>query len=225
MALRAKEGLKLPMRVWDAPTRLFHWAIILLIAGSYISISLDAVALHLIFGYTMAALLLFRIVWGLVGSETSRFSKFLRSPIAGLRHLSKFRAREPDTQVGHNEAGGWMVLVLLLILVVQVVTGLCANDDGATEGPLAKYVGKARSDWLSGIHGLNFNILVGLMILHVAAIVAYAVVKKHDLVRPMITGKKRLPAATRAPRMASTALAGVVLAVAGAAVWVLATRV
>jgi cytochrome b len=226
MALRtAREGLKLPMRVWDAPTRLFHWVLILLIAGSYTSISLDYIRLHLVFGFTIAALLLFRIAWGFVGSDTARFRNFVRNPIEGLRHLAQFPRREPDTEVGHNAAGGWMILLMLVVLIVQVLTGMCSNDDGGTEGPLAKYVGKANSDWLSGIHGLNFYVLLALMALHVVAIIAYAVVKRHDLVRPMITGKKRLPAATRAPRMASPVLAVVLLAIAGGAVWVLATRV
>jgi cytochrome b len=216
--------MRLPMRVWDAPTRLFHWLIVLLIAASYVTVRKNWMDLHLLSGYAMLTLLIFRIVWGFVGSDTARFARFLRSPIAGLRHLAHFPRREPDDEVGHNEAGGWMVLAMLLVIAVQVGTGLFSNDDGATEGPLAKYVKKTTSDSLSGVHGLNFNILLGFIGLHILAIIAYAVVKKHDLVRPMITGKKKLPAATRAPRMASPILALAILIVAAVAVWALAAR-
>lgn len=218
-------ALQLPMRVWDLPVRLFHWSIVLLIGLSYVSVRNNYMRVHLVSGFTLLALLLFRIVWGVIGSETARFSRFLRSPLMALHHLRHFGRREPDSQVGHNEAGGWMVLVLLLALGVQTGTGLFANDDGATEGPLAKYVEKATSDWLSGIHAKSFNVLIGLMALHVLAVVGYAVIKRQNLLRPMITGKKRLPAATPAPRMASSLLALAILILAGAAVWILATKV
>ncbi len=225
MALRNfNQTMRLPMRVWDAPTRLFHWIIVLLIATSYVAVQKNWMQLHLLSGYTVLTLLIFRLVWGFVGSDTARFARFLRSPVAGLRHLARFGKREPDNEIGHNEAGGWMVLVMLLALAAQVGTGLFSNDDGATEGPLAKYVGKEMSDRLSGWHEISFYVLLGLIGLHILAVIAYAAVKRHDLVRPMITGKKRLPAATRAPRMASPILALAVLAVAAAAVWALATR-
>ena len=114
-----------------------------------------------------------------------------------------------------------MVLGLLAILIVQVATGLSANDDGATEGPLVKYIGKEMSNRLSGLHALNFKLLLFAVSAHVLAVILYAVVKRHDLVRPMITGRKRLPAATPAPRMVSPLAALAVLAVAaGIAVFV-----
>ncbi len=236
MALTTRtQGLQLPMRVWDAPTRLFHVAVIVLIAVSYTSIKLADLhnphadpfwmRVHLASGLSMLALLLSRVAWGFVGSDTSRFRSFLVSPIAGLRHLRRVSVREPDTQVGHNAAGGWMVVIMLLLLGVQVGTGLFANDKRNTQGPLAKFVGKPASDMFSAVHGWNFGLLALAIALHVAAIIAYAVVKKQDLVRPMITGKKRLPAATRAPRMASPLGALALLAVAGVAVWVLATQI
>jgi cytochrome b len=217
--------LRLSMRVWDAPTRLFHWAIVLLIAFSYVSIHYDHIAWHLISGYTLLALMLFRIVWGFVGSETSRFSQFLRSPIEGFRHLAHFGRREDDDQVGHNAAGGWMVLIMLADIAVQLGTGLLSNDDGGTEGPLAHFVSKEVSDRITDYHALNFNILLGLICVHVLAIVAYAVVRRHNLLRPMITGRKRLPGATRQPRMASSLLAFLILVLSGVLVWILATRV
>lgn len=226
MALRNfNQPMKLPMRVWDAPTRLFHWAIVLLVVTSYVSVEMNWMQVHLLSGYTVLTLLLFRIAWGFVGSDTSRFSKFLGSPLAGLRHLAQFTRREPDTEVGHNAAGGWMVMFLLLLLAVQAGSGLFSNDDGATEGPLARFVSKDTSDWLSGIHGISFWVLLGAIGVHVVVIFLYLIVKKHDLIRPMFSGKKRLPAATRAPRMASPLLALVVLAMSAALVWVIVNHI
>ena len=224
MAMRPKKtGILLPMRVWDAATRLFHWSLVLLVALSYVSISLADgpnaslwMKIHFISGETILALLLFRIIWGVIGSETARFHRFLRSPIKALHHLAALLKREPDTEVGHNAAGGWMVLLLLALLLAQVVTGLVSNDDGINEGPLAKFVTKSLSDQLSNWHGILFNVLAALIATHVLAVIAYLVLKGQNLVRPMFTGKKRLPAATKSPRMASQLLAVAVLAFATA---------
>jgi cytochrome b len=218
MVLRTNTTLQLPLRVWDAPIRLFHWSMVLLFVCAYATSQLNWMELHLLTGYAILALLIFRLAWGVVGSETARFASFVASPMAGLRHLQHFREREPDTQVGHNAAGGWMVLVMLALVAIQVGTGLFANDDGAIEGPLMRHVGKPNSDLLSAVHSLVFDFLLAAVILHVLAVIAYAVVKRHDLVRPMITGKKRLPAATRAPRLASPLRALLVLLLAVAAV-------
>ncbi len=213
------------MKVWDAPTRLFHWAVVLLIAVSYFSVTYDRMALHFLSGYALLALLLFRLAWGFVGSETSRFSQFMRSPVSGFRHLRDFAKREPDDQVGHNAAGGWMVLILLGDIALQVGLGLFSNaDDYVNEGPLAHWIGKAASDQVSRYHAWNFNVLLGLMGLHVVAIIAYAAVKKHNLLRPMITGRKRLPGATRPPRMASSLLALMLVLLSACLVWVVVTR-
>ena len=219
----AGSKVRLPMRVWDLPTRLFHWLVVLLIAVSYVSINLADhgavwMRVHLISGYAMAALLLFRLAWGFVGSDTARFAEYMRSPIAGLKHLREFGGRSPDDQVGHNAAGGWAELALLLLLAAQVVTGLFANSDGGPAGPLARWVSADTSDTLSNIHGITFNVLLGFIALHLLAIAAYWMVMGHQLIWPMVTGKKRLPAATRAPRMASLGLAMAVLAVSVAAV-------
>ena len=212
------------MRVWDAPTRLFHWAVVLLIATSYLTIRYNRIEWHLLSGYTLLALLLFRLAWGFVGSETSRFSQFLRSPAAALRHLAHFTRREADDQVGHNAAGGWMVLVLLADIAVQLGLGLFSSEEFVAAGPLAHYISRDASDYVTKLHALNFTVLLYLMGLHVVAVIAYAVVKRQNLLRPMITGRKRLPGATRQPRMASPLLAVLLVALSACLVWVMATR-
>jgi cytochrome b len=209
------------MKVWDLPVRLFHWAIVVLIFGSWLTQHFDRMDVHMWIGEWILTLLLFRIVWGFVGSDTARFSRFLRSPVAALRHLSHLRRREPDTEIGHNAAGGWMVLVMLALIGVQTGTGLFSNDDGDTEGPLFHLVGKDRSDFLSHIHYLNFKAIEAVIVLHVLAIAAYAVLKRHNLVRPMVTGTKLMPGDAAAPRLVNPVWALVTLAVAfGMVVWV-----
>ena len=216
--------LRLSMRVWDLPTRLFHWAVTLLIVTSYVSVQLDRIQLHLLSGYAMLALLLFRFAWGFVGSDTSRFGRFLKSPAAAFRHLAQFRNREPDDEIGHNAAGGWMVLALLGLLAAQVATGLFSHDDFVTQGPLAHLVSRSASTWLTNLHALAFYFILAAVAVHVAAVVAYAIVKRHDLLRPMVTGRKRLPGNTRQPRMASPLLALALFVLAACLAWVLATR-
>jgi cytochrome b len=214
-----------PVRIWDAPTRLFHWALVVLVGCAWLTQELGRMELHFLCGYSILTLLLFRLAWGFAGSDTARFSRFLKSPLAALQHLAHLHHREPDTEIGHNAAGGWMVLLMLLTLAVQVGTGLFSNDRRTrAHGPLAGHVSKAASDLLSSVHSACFTVLLVLVGLHVLAVMAYAVVKRQNLVRPMITGKKRLPAATPAPRMASQILAAIVLAMGAAVAWAVATQ-
>lgn len=212
-SLRKVSGVYVPRRVWDLPIRLFHWLIVVLIAASWTSQYLDRMTWHLRFGYAMFAALLFRLAWGVIGSETARFSHFLKSPIAGLRHLRGLRHRGDDGDVGHNAAGGWMVLLLLGLLCVQVATGLCANDQISTQGPLADLVGSGASDWLSHVHAVNFRLIEAAIALHLLAILVYRL-RGRRLVWPMISGKKPLPDSVPAPRMASLWLALPVLCAA-----------
>ncbi|HET6608558.1 MAG TPA: cytochrome b/b6 domain-containing protein [Rhodopila sp.] len=209
------------IKVWDLPVRLFHWAIVALIFCAWATQEWDHMEWHVWTGYTILTLLLFRILWGLVGSETARFARFLRSPVTALVHLRHITRREADREVGHNAAGGWMVLLMLLLIAVQACTGLFANDDGSTEGPLMHFVSKDRSDWLSHIHALNFTLIEIVVALHVAAVLAYTVLKRQNLLGPMITGSKQLPGDTAAPRLVSPLWALLTLAIAaGVVAWI-----
>lgn len=204
-----------PVRVWDAPIRLFHWGLVALVFTSWLTHRQGWMGAHKIAGYTMFAALLFRAAWGVVGSDTARFGRFLVNPLAALLHLRRLHRREPDRVIGHNAAGGWMVLLMLLALAVQVGTGLCANDQVMVEGPLTERVGPDWSDFLSHVHAETFTAIEILILLHVIAVLAYALVKRQDLLTPMLTGRKRLPPGPPPPRMRSPALALAVLAVAG----------
>ncbi len=203
--------------VWDLPVRLFHWLLAVLIAAAWVTQEYVSMDWHMRVGWAILTLVLFRVAWGFVGSDTARFARFLRHPAEAVRHLAHLPRREPDREVGHNAAGGWMVLAMLVLIAVQCGSGLFANDDGDAEGPLMHLVDKDRSNWLSHIHSVNFKLIEVAVLLHILAVVAYAVLKRQNLVRPMLTGRKTMPGDIPAPRLVHPAWALVVLAAAAAA--------
>lgn len=202
------------VKVWDLPTRLFHWVLVVLLAFAWCSQEFNNMDIHVYVGYAILTLIVFRIVWGFVGSDTARFWRFLRSPVAAFVHLLHIGRREPDLDPGHNAAGGWMVLVMLALIGIQAGTGLFSNDDGDTEGPLMHLVSKDQSDWLSHIHSVNFKLIEAAIVLHILAILTYAVVKRRNLVWPFITGSKNMPEDVQAPRLVSPLWALLVLVIA-----------
>ncbi|WP_198669138.1 cytochrome b/b6 domain-containing protein [Elioraea thermophila] len=210
--------------VWDLPTRLFHWALVLSLVGSFITVELHEMQLHAWFGYAALTLVLFRLLWGVIGSDSARFVRFVRGPGAVLDHLRGLFRREPDRETTHNALGGWAVLALLLVVLAQGTTGLFANDDILFRGPLFPLVGKAWSDRLTTWHYRISDLLLILVALHVAAVVLYRLVLGRDLILPMVTGRKRLPGAVAAPRLASPWLALAALAIAAGVVWAVVTR-
>jgi cytochrome b len=193
------------LRIWDFPVRAFHWLLIPLMAFAWWSAKEGYLDWHRLSGYAVLALIIFRVIWGFIGSETARFSHFLRGPSAlwsYLKNLIGSRTSKPN--LGHNPIGGWSVLAMLVIISALVVLGLFAVDvDGIESGPLATYVNFDSGRWASHAHSLVFNVLLGLIVLHLLAVVFYAIFKRDNLVGPMITGSKAvkvLPA--RSPIMA-----------------------
>jgi len=181
--------------VWDSWVRFFHWALVCLFAFQLYSghTGGNIMQWHLVAGYGVLTLVLFRVAWGFAGSTHARFASFVAGPVQTTRFARRLFSRDSTAVVGHNPLGGWMILVLLASLLVQACTGLFANDDIATEGPLAVLVTKSVSDRLSSIHRWNAKLLILLSCLHVAAIVFHRIAKKENLVSAMFTGVKRLP--------------------------------
>lgn len=212
------------IRVWDLPTRLFHWLLVFLVAGLVVSghVGGDATAWHARMGYAVLTLLLFRLVWGFLGGHWSQFRSFLFRPATVMEYLGG--RVHPDHLVGHNPLGAASVFAMLLVLLVQAGTGLFADDEIAFQGPLNRLVSTARGLALTWYHrNIGQWLVVALVLLHVAAIAFYVKRKRQDLVRPMLTGDKVVAHPARSARddAATRFLAAVVaLLCAGLVTWI-----
>ena len=174
------------VRVWDLPVRLFHWSLVLLVPALWWTAETDRMDTHMLLGEIMLGLLLFRLLWGVLGSSTARFASFVKGPRAVLRYL-----RGGARGLGHNPVGGWSVVLMLLALSVQVGLGLFASDeDGIYSGPLSRHMPDLESaHTLAERHETVFWVIVALIALHVLAILWYRLVRRDDLVTPMLTGR------------------------------------
>jgi cytochrome b len=181
------------IRIWDLPTRLFHWTLTVLIVVAVVTQNIggNAMEWHFRAGYTILALIAFRVLWGLVGTRYARFSSFLYRPSDIVNYV---RGRqEKQVALGHNPLGALSVLAMLGVLLVQALTGLFANDDIAYEGPLVSFVSKELSDRVTWFHTeVNAILIYVLVAFHLLAIVFYWIVKKRNLIKPMITGDQEV---------------------------------
>ena len=181
------------VRVWDLPTRLFHWLLALCVIGMVITANVggNAMPWHFRLGYAIATLLLFRVVWGFVGGRWSRFGSFIYSPATLLRHL---RGQTPASlATGHSPTGALSVFALLAVLMAQVGSGMFSDDDIAFSGPLVSLVSEHTVGLATNYHKeIGKFIVIALVVLHLLAIAYYKWVKKTDLVRPMLHGDKTL---------------------------------
>jgi cytochrome b len=205
--------------VWDLPIRLFHWLLAVLIGFSWWSAEYDHTSWHIWSGCAILTLLIFRLLWGFVGSSTARFAGFIRGPRAMVDYL-----RGKWTGIGHTPLGALSVVALLLAVSVQVGLGLFAEDeDGIVMGPLAKLVSSDTSDKVRDIHALWFYVVLGLIGLHVLAIVYYRLFRGQKLTRPMITGRAELAPGTQPMRPGKWWLALICLAIGlGMTRWIIA---
>ncbi len=208
------------VRVWDPLVRIFHWSLVTLIILSWYSadVAEDWMEYHMWSGYAVLTLLLLRVGWGFFGTTYARFGSFLHSPRVIIAELSSLHRRSGRHFVGHTPLGGINIVLLLLCLLVQVGTGLFANDDIFTEGPLYRWVGKDTSDWLTAIHYYNFNVLLTLIGLHIAAVFYHLIRRRENLIAPMFTGRKKIagnpvPAAKFRPGIAAALFSVATLAV------------
>jgi len=173
--------------IWDLPTRAFHWLVVLLVPAMWWTAEEEMMDLHILLGQTMFGLVLFRIFWGLIGSSTARFAGFVRGPRAILSYLRG----DGKARIGHNPIGALSVVALLTLLSIQVGLGLFASDeDGLYQGPLSHHVSLEASETLAERHETMFDVLLIFIGLHVAAILFYLVIKRDNLVGPMVSGSR-----------------------------------
>lgn len=174
-------GTRPAVLVWDAPVRVFHWLIVASFAGAWLSAESERWRLvHVTLGYTMAALVAFRIVWGLLGTRYARFSSFVRGPSAVLAYLRSLSGPKPEHHTGHNPAGALAIVGLLALIAVTTATGWAAYSEIA-------------GDWLEEVHEVAANGLLGLVIIHLIGVAVGSWVHRENLVRSMLTGRKPVP--------------------------------
>ncbi|HUF55902.1 MAG TPA: cytochrome b/b6 domain-containing protein [Thermohalobaculum sp.] len=197
------------------PTRLFHWGLVLALAAAWTFVWMNEMTWHMYAGYSAATLVVFRLIWGLIGSDTARFSQFVRGPATLMNYL---RTGVHD-RAGHNPLGALSVLALLVFVLTQAGTGLFSNDDIFFDGPWARVVTKDTSDAVTSYHKLNKNILLALIALHLGAVAWYHW-RGRNLTRPMLTGRAEAPAELAEPRRRPLWLAALALALAAGLVGV-----
>lgn len=207
------------VRIWDRPTRVFHWVLVVLFVVCYVSGDRGRFDIHILAGQALLILVVARIIWGFVGSDTARFRRFLRPPGEIMAHIRSLGERRPGHDTGHNPLGGLSVVLMLAVLVIHTGSGLFAVDvDGWNEGPLSHIVSYEAARSASGVHAVTVDILLVLVALHVAAVGFHWLYKRDNLVLPMVTGRKHLPPGCDVPRLAPDLVALVTLAVAASVV-------
>ena len=213
-------------RIWDLPTRLFHWSLAALVIFSFTTGKLgsDWLMWHFRSGYAIASLVLFRLLWGFAGARYARFASFLPSPSRIWQTMRSVNSPPPPASAGHNTIGTLSVYALLIVLTVQISTGVFTNDGTFIEGPWVKFVSSAVSDRLSTIHYYNHWLIAGLVALHVAAVAFYLLARKEDLLTPMLTGDKLgIDAPAADDGMSVRVRAAVLAALAGGVIFYLVT--
>ena len=207
-----------PVLVWDIYIRLFHWLLVALMGFSWWSGEQHEMEWHRLSGYAILFLLVFRLYWGFFGSGTARFVQFVRGPRAVFAYIPSVTKRPYRAATGHNPIGGWSVVLMLATLVMMVTAGLFAVDvDGLESGPLADYVDFDQGRMASGLHGWLFNVLLALVALHMVAILYYLLRLRHNLIGPMIHGRRVFAngdAIDLRPGVAWKALIGILVAAA-----------
>ena len=180
------------IKVWDLPVRIFHWALVLAVSGAYLTheAGIEYFKYHLWCGYAVVILVSFRVLWGVVGTYHARFWNFVRNPIHTLRYGVALLRNKETHYSGHNPLGAWMVIILLIALLAQGVTGLFGNDEILNFGPLYGYVSNDLSLKLTSIHRQLFDLLAAATAVHVLAVLFHLVIKKENLIRAMFTGRK-----------------------------------
>jgi len=208
------------IKLWDWPTRLVHWGLVLLLPSLWWTWKSGQMELHQQLGYVALTLLLFRLFWGFTGASTARFANFVRGPRKVGRYVRGLFSGAAEPVIGHNPLGGWSVLALLGLLITEVALGLFTQDvDGLESGPLTQYVSYETADAARYWHGLIFDLLIWLVAFHLAAILFYLLVKRDNLVGPMISGRKRMAPIANPPSFGSPVKALIGALMAGAVAW------
>jgi cytochrome b len=178
--------------VWDIPVRLFHWLLVLCLLGQWITAEIleDAMDIHFYIGYFTLGLIIFRLIWGLVGTKYAKFSSFIAGPKAMLTYLQLILSKQHNLSIGHNPVGGLILPAVLILVGLQAISGLFTSDDIVYSGPYYDSADAELQQWMQWLHHNIFNVLLAIIAVHLVAIGWYLIFLKHNLIRPMLDGKK-----------------------------------
>ncbi|WP_334039346.1 cytochrome b/b6 domain-containing protein [Alteromonas macleodii] len=206
--------------IWDIPTRLFHWLIVASLLAQYATVEWleNKVQWHFYIGYFTLFLIVFRIIWGFVGTQHAKFSSFITGPRKVFNYIKTLFNRHSEPAIGHNPLGGWFVVVMLVLLAIQAVSGLFMTDDIFLDGPYRQLAGEETLALMNTLHHLAFDVLLYVIALHIGAVIFYSVYKKQKLVPAMVHGNKE--SATAGITDSRILRAFVVALIAAAAVYV-----
>jgi cytochrome b len=209
---------KRAVTVWDLPLRLFHWSLLLLFLIAYATGNrVQYYGVHEAAGIAVFGLLIFRAIWGFTGNGAARFSSFLRGPRAVLAHVRQLLHGHAEPAPGHNPLGGWAVVVMLVLLLVESVSGLLSSTFDYA-GPLAPLVSDTWADRMATIHVVNLDLLFVMIGLHLLGITVTSILGRENLVASMIHGRKHLAAATGASAQSSSWVRAAIAVIAAAAI-------
>ncbi len=200
----SKHSAKLTVRVWDLPTRVFHWTLLVLFAIAWVSAEADGAFfnIHLISGIGVLAMVVFRLIWGIIGSRHALFMDFVKGWAAVRNYGKNMLTLNPPYHVGHNPIGGWMIIALLMTLALTAIAGLFVSDDGFV-GPLSGAVSPAVSHAMEDFHEGAAEFLGFLVVVHVAGVAVHGLVTGENLPRAMWNGNKTVPADVDASSIAA----------------------
>lgn len=178
--------------IWDIPTRLFHWLIVASLLAQYATVEWleNKVQWHFYIGYFTLFLVVFRLLWGIVGTQHAKFSSFVTGPKAVLNYVKTLFSRHSEPAVGHNPLGGWFVIVMLVLVAIQAISGLFMTDDIFLDGPYRQLANEDTLALMNSLHHFAFDVLLYVIALHIGAVVFYSVYKKQKLVPAMVHGNK-----------------------------------
>lgn len=178
--------------VWDIPVRLFHWLLVLCLLGQWVTAEVleDAMDLHFYIGYFTLGLIIFRLIWGFVGTKYARFTSFIAGPKMMLAYLRSIIFKQPTLSIGHNPVGGLLLPAVIILVGLQAISGLFTSDDIVYSGPYAASANADLQQWMQWLHHNIFNVLLAIIAIHLIAIFWYLIFLKHNLIKPMLDGKK-----------------------------------
>lgn len=199
-------------RIWDLPVRITHWSLAFSFFGAFITAEVNF-TIHMWFAFLCLTLVIFRVFWGLIGSQTARFTQFVKAPKAAANYLLGLLKFKPQHFWGHNPLGGYVVLAILGLMAVVVMAGTFASDDGFY-GPWARSVSHGASDLLKDLHEVLANFLMFIVAVHIAAVLFYKFILRDDLIKPMVTGTREDDETFNEPKFAPIWLAVITFAIA-----------